>query len=140
MKHTFVVVAALMATAVHAQVPKNALLVDHSIERLIDTRTAKSVLAAGIPARVWKIYPANKWGWASQVAGGITAAGTCVVTARAMIAPLSASKKLLFRPEKMATTFDAIPNATAEQCKQLARDKLKEAVEGVVSSLVKPIA
>ena len=137
MKRTIVLLAALLASAAHAQLPKNALLVDHSIERLIDARTARSVLADGIPARVWKIYPANKWGWASQVEGGITAAGTCVVTARVLIAPLSASKKLLFRPQKMATAFDAIPNANAEQCKQLAKDKLKEAVEGVVSSLVK---
>lgn len=138
MKTTIVCLTAVMATVAHAQVaPKNALLVDHSIERLIDSKTAKSMLAAGIPARVWKIYPANKWGWASQVEGGITASGTCVITARALIAPLSASKKLLFRPQKMATTFDAIPNATAEQCQQLAKDKLKEAIEGVVSSLVK---
>ena len=140
MKTTIVLLAALTAAAAQAQVPRNALLVDHSIERLIDSKSARSVLVAGIPARVWKLYPASKWGWASQVEGGITGAGTCVVTARAMIAPLSASKKLLFRPEKMATTFDAIPNATAEQCRQLAKDKLKEAVEGVVSSLVKPIA
>lgn len=137
MKRTIVLLAALLTSAAHAQLPKNALLVDHSIERLMDTKTARSVLAEGIPARVWKIYPASKWGWASQVEGGITAAGTCVVTARVLIAPLSASKKLLFRPEKMATTFEAIPSANAEQCKQLARDKLKEAVEGVVSSLVK---
>ena len=137
MKSPIVLLAMVMVTAAHAQMPKNALLVDHSIERLIDTKSAKAVLADGIPARVWKIYPANKWGWASQVEGGITSSGTCVVTARVLIAPLSASKKLLFRPEKMATAFDAIPNANAEQCRQLARDKLKEAVEGVVSSLVK---
>lgn len=137
MKHTIVVLAALITTAAQAQLPKNALLVDHSAERLIDAKAVRAVLAEGIPARVWKIYPANKWGWASQVAGGMTASGTCVITARVLIAPLSASRKLLFRPEKMATTFDAIPNANAEQCKQLAKDKLKEAVEGVVTSLIK---
>ena len=137
MKTLFVLLAGLTAATAQAQVPKNALLLDHSIERLIDAKSARAVLAEGIPARVWKIYPANKWGWSTQVAGGITANGTCVVTARAMIAPLSASKKLLFRPAKMATTFDAIANATAEQCRQLAKDKLKEAVQGVVSSLVK---
>ncbi len=131
------IVALLAAGTACAQAPKNALIIDHSAERLIDAKSARAVLVETIPARVWKIYPATKWGWASQVGGGITGNGTCVVTARALIAPLSASKKLLFRPEKMATTFDAIPNATAEQCKQLAKDKLKEAVEGVVSSLVK---
>jgi hypothetical protein len=131
------IAAMFAAGAVCAQAPKNALIVDHSAERLIDTKSARAVLIENVPAKVWKIYPASKWGWASQVGGGITGNGTCVVTARALIAPLSASKKLLFRPEKMATTFDAIPNATAEQCRQLAKDKLKEAVEGVVSSLVK---
>jgi hypothetical protein len=137
MKNFFAFVAGMAALAVQAQAPKNALLVDHSAERLIDARSARAVLVENIPPKVWKIYPASKWGWASQVGGGITGNGTCVVTARALIAPLSASKKLLFRPEKMATTFDAIPNATAEQCRQLAKDKLKEAVDGVVSSLVK---
>lgn len=141
MKSTIVLLAALSATAAHAQVPRNALLVDHSIERLIDGKTARAVLAEGIPARVWKLYPTSKWGWASQVEGGMTAGNVCVVTARVMIAPLtSGTRRLLFKPEKMATTFDSIPNATAEQCKQLAKDKLKEAVEGVVSSLVKTAA
>lgn len=137
MKSLIAILAAALASAAQAQAPKNALLIDHSVERLIDAKTARAVLVEGIPAKVWKIYPASKWGWASQVEGGITASGTCVITARAMIAPLSASKKLLFKPEKMATAFDAIPSANADQCKQLAKDKLKEAVEGVVSSLVK---
>jgi hypothetical protein len=141
MKITIVLLAALTAAAAHAQVPKNAVLVDHSIERLIDTKTAKAVLSEGIPARVWAIYPASKWGWASQVEGGMTAGNVCVVTARVMMAPLtSGTRRLLFKPEKMATAFDSIPNANADQCRQLAKDKLKEAVEGVVSSLVKPAA
>ena len=117
--------------------PAKLVLVDHSVERLIDTKSARAIVVEGIPARVWKLYPANKWGWASQVEGGMTGGNICVVTARVMVAPLSASKKVLFRPHKMATTFDAIPNANAEQCQQLARDKLKEAVQGVVSSLVR---
>jgi hypothetical protein len=137
MKSLFAILALAMASTAQAQAPKNALLIDHSVDRLIDAKSARAVLAEGIPTKVWKIYPASKWGWASQVEGGITSTGTYVITARAMIAPLSASKKLLFKPEKMATAFDAIPGATAEQCRQLAKDKLKEAVEGVVSSLVK---
>jgi hypothetical protein len=40
-------------------------------------------------------------------------------------------------PEKIATAFDAQPGATPEQCKDLAKAKLKQAVESVVSSLVK---
>ncbi|MFO1217318.1 MAG: hypothetical protein U1E89_02930 [Burkholderiaceae bacterium] len=137
MKTTIVFATLVVASAAQAEAPKNALLVDHSVERLIDAKAARAVFAEGIPARVWKLYPASKWGWASQVEGGITGSGTCVVTARAMIAPLTATRKLLFTPEKMATTFDAVPGATAEQCRQVARDKLKEAVEAVVSSLVK---
>lgn len=141
MKTLIALLAALTATAAHAQVPKNAVLVDHSIERLIDTKTAKAVLAEGIPARVWRLYPVSKWAWASQVEGGMTAANVCVVTARVMMVPLtSGTRRPLFKPQKMATAFDSIPNATAEQCRQLAKDKLKEAVEGVVSSLVKPAA
>jgi hypothetical protein len=36
----------------------------------------------------------------------------------------------------MATAFDALPNATNEQCKELARAKLKEAIAAVVGGLV----
>ncbi len=138
MKTSIVLLAACLATAASAQVPRNAQLVDHSVERLIDAKTARAVLADGIPARVWKLYPVSKWAWASQVEGGMTAANVCVVTARVMMVPLtSGTRRPLFKPEKMATAFDSIPNANAEQCRQLAKDKLKEAVEGVVSSLVK---
>ena len=38
-------------------------------------------------------------------------------------------KTLVFKPAKMATAFDALPNASAEQCKELARAKLKEAID-----------
>lgn len=131
------VTAAAGAQTTTASKPIKPVLIDHSIERLIDAKTARAILADNIPARVWKLYPASKWGWASQVEGGMTGGNVCVVTARAMMAPLTVAKHVIFKPEKMATTFDAIPNATAEQCQKLARDKLKEAVEGVVSSLVK---
>ena len=45
-------------------------------------------------------------------------------------------KGLDFKPEKMATAFDALPNASEQQCKELARAKLKEAMQAVVSGLV----
>jgi hypothetical protein len=96
------------------------------------------VLSEGIPDKVWKVYPASKWGFVTQVEGGITAAGVCVVTARVMMIALTPTVKApLFRPEKIATTFDAAPGAGAEQCKQLAKAKLVEATQSVVSSLVK---
>jgi hypothetical protein len=68
----------------------------------------------------------------------VTAAGVCVVTARVMMIALTPTVKApLFRPNKTATTFDAATGASPEQCKALARAKLGEALQGVVSSLVK---
>lgn len=141
LKNTLVLSALLCAaagTALAAPAPPKAQLIDHSSGSLIDAATAKAVLADGIPARVWKVYPTSKWAFTSQVEGGITAGGTCVVTARVMMLPLTVTlKAVLYRPEKIATAFDAQPGATPEQCKDLAKAKLKQAVESVVSSLVK---
>jgi hypothetical protein len=127
-----------IAQSAFAAPPKTVLL-DFSPDTLIDEASAKSVLKEGIPARVWKVYPASKWGFVSQVEGGITAGGVCVITARVMMVPLTqALKAVLFRPEKIATAFDAASGASADQCKQLAKAKLVEATASVVSSLVKP--
>lgn len=126
------------AQSATAAPPPKAVLLDFSKESLIDAAAAKAVLAEGIPAKVWKVYPASKWGFVSQVEGGITGAGVCVVTARVMMVPLTqAMKAVLFRPEKIATAFDAASGASSEQCKALAKSKLGEATQGVVSSLVK---
>ncbi len=126
------------AGAALAATPPKAILHDHSTRAVMDAATAKAMLADGIPAKVWKLYPASKWAFSSQVEGGITAGGTCVITARVMLLPLTPTMKAtLFRPEKTATTFDAQPGASAEQCRALARLKLKQALEGVVSSLAK---
>jgi hypothetical protein len=55
-----------------------------------------------------------------------------------MLLPLTAAvRAVLFRPQATATAYDALPNASAEQCQALARDKLKEATGAVVSGLVK---
>jgi hypothetical protein len=54
-----------------------------------------------------------------------------------MLAPLTVTNGLILRPEKRATVFDAIPNATQDQCRQLAKSKLREAIDVVVSGLVK---
>lgn len=127
----------LAAGLVHAAPPKT-MFVDHSSAALMDEATAKAVLAEGFNARVLKVYPANKWGFVSQVEGGLTAAGTCVVTARVMMMQLSPTLKvMLFRPSKTATTYDARPGSNADQCKALAKTKLQEAVQSVASSLVK---
>jgi hypothetical protein len=130
--------ALLIAHQAFAAPPAKAVLLDFSSTALIDEASAKAVLADGIPAKVWKVYPASKWGYVSQVEGGITAAGTCVVTARVMMVPLTGTlKAVLFRPEKTATTFDAQTGATSEQCRVLAKAKLGEALQSVMSSLVK---
>jgi hypothetical protein len=111
---------------------------DHSSETLMDAATAKAMWKKQLPAaRLAKLYPIKKWGFASEVEGGFNAANTCVVTARAMLMPLR-SKLLTFKPEKTATTFDALPNATRDQCRELARKKLEEAIQAVVFSLVAP--
>lgn len=131
--------ALVTAAAAHAEPPKKAVLLDFSRDSLIDAASAKAVLAEGIPARVWKVYPAAKWAFVSQVEGGVTPAGMCVVTARVMMVPLTqAMKAPLLRPEKIATAFDAAAGASQEQCRQMAKTKLAEATQSVVSSLVKP--
>lgn len=130
--------ALLLATDAFAAPPPKAVLLDFSNATLIDAASAKAVLTEGIPAKLWKVYPASKWGFISQVEGGMTAAGACVVTARVMMVGLSPTLKVpLFRPEKIATAFDAAAASTADQCKQLAKAKLVEATQSVVSSLVK---
>lgn len=129
---------ALLATQAFAAPPAKAVLLDFSSPALIDADSAKAMLGEGIPAKVWKVYPASKWGFVSQVEGGITSAGVCVVTARVMMISLTPTVRApLFRPDKIATTFDAASGASTEQCRQLAKTKLGEALQSVVSSLVK---
>jgi len=129
---------ALAATA-HAADPVYKTL-DHSSEGLMDKAAAQAVwdeLLAGKTVKLNKLYPVRRWGFVSQVEGGFNQGKTCVVTARAMMLPLTATgRSMLFRPSKTATAFDAVPNATREQCNDLAKAKLKEAAQGVLSSLI----
>jgi hypothetical protein len=129
--------ALLLATQAFAELPRKAQLLDFSNSALIDSASAKALLAEGIPAKVWKVYPASKWAFVSQVEGGVTSGGVCVVTARVMMVPLTTTvKAVLFRPEKIATAFDSASGGP-DACKQLAKAKLSEATQSVVSSLVK---
>lgn len=144
MKLALLVPAALMCAALGAlaadakpAAAKKRVLIDLSSETLIETSEAVAILGERIPEKVWKLYPARKWGFASQVEGGFTQAKVCVITARVMLAPLSATNGVILRPAKRATAFDAIANATVEQCRAAAKDKLREAADAVVSSLVK---
>jgi hypothetical protein len=131
------IVLLAVAGAAHAADPKKNLF-DHSSQNLIDGETAKRIMDENIPAKVWTLYPANKWVFVSQVEGGVTEGGQCVVTARTMLLPLTpAMKAVLFRPQKTATTFGSAAGGGTEQCKALARDKLKESTIAIVSALVK---
>jgi hypothetical protein len=136
MKAAFLVPALLLSAAAWAADPKTNLI-DHSNSQLIEAEAAKAVMGENIPAKVWKIYPASKYAFISQVEGGMKGT-TCIIAARVMLVPLTpTAKAVLFRPQKMATAFDALPNSGTDACKALAKDKLKEATAGVVSALVK---
>ena len=139
MKHAVLLSALLLSASVWAAEVKTNFI-DHSNSALIDAATAKAVMKESIPARAWKIYPASKYAFVSQVEGGLNAAGLCVVAARVMVLPLTATVRApLFRPlpKMTATAYDAIPNANADKCKTLAKEKLKEATVAVVSNIVK---
>ncbi len=114
---------ALATSAFAADVKTNFL--DHSNDALIDDKTAFAIMGEAIPAKVWKLYPASKYAFLSQVEGGVNAAGTCVVAARVMVLPLT------------ATAYDALPNSNADACKAAAKDKLKTATQAVVSNIAK---
>jgi hypothetical protein len=142
MKHLVALSVLLLSTAVCAQgqAPVKTNFIDHSNNVLIDEATAKAVLGENIPARVWKIHSPNSYTFVSQVEGGLNAARTCVVTARVMVLPLTAAMKApMFRPlpKLTATAYDAAANSSTDQCKALAKDKLKEATLAVVSNIVK---
>ncbi|MEK8051937.1 hypothetical protein AACH10_16920 [Ideonella sp. DXS22W] len=138
-----VTATAAQAADTPAKAPKAApkyLIVDRSSEAVMDKATAEAEWAKQIEAkgakRLAKLYPLAKWGFISQVEGGFTADKTCVVTARAMLVP-RAGKVLQFVPDKTATVFDAKAGADAAACKALGAAKLGEAIDSVLSSLVK---
>ena len=137
MKHAVLALALLLsAPAWAADVRTNFM--DHSNDGLIDEATAKAVMGEAIPDKVWKIYPAKRYVFLSQVEGAINASRTCVVAARVMVLPLTATARaVLFRPQKTATAFDAAADSSTEQCRALAKEKLHEATLAVVSSIVK---
>jgi len=125
-----------LAVAAHAADPVYITL-DHSTDTVMDKTSAQAIWAEGLAGKALKLnklYPTKRWGFVSEVEGGFNQAKTCVVTARVMMMPVS-GKSLVFKPSKTATAFDALPNATREQCQEAAKAKLKEAVQGVLSSL-----
>lgn len=142
MKHLFsMLLAVAVGSAAQAAQDPAFLLQDKSSELLMPAGAAEALwrvqLQKAGAQRLARLYPPQRWGFLSQVEGGFNQAKICIVTARAALLPRS-GKSLQFVPRKMATTFDAQPGATQEQCQALAHAKLDEAVGAVISSLVAP--
>ncbi|WP_310387642.1 hypothetical protein [Roseateles sp.] len=117
--------------------PAKYIIIDHSTAPWMDQAQAESIWLKRQDngPKFVKLYPAKKWGFLSQVEGGIDASKTCVITARTLMLPVR-GKQLLFKPAKSATTFGSQPNASLEQCKALATAKLDEAVQALGSALI----
>ena len=132
------VVTLMLAASAFAAPPKPMSL-DDSANFLMDPSTADKVWKDNTPARVSKLYPMRKFRFVSEVTGGFTDNKTCVVTARAMLLPVVflpvQGTKVVYAPIKSATAFDAAPSLSRGQCQELARTKLKEAVQSVAASL-----
>ena len=119
-----------------ATAERKYVVVDHSNELLLDKGAAKAAWAEPVPAKVMKLYPPKRWGFLTEVEGGFIAGNTCVASARVMLLPLGVNgRTLLFKPEKTTSTFDSLPTATREQCVEVARGKLKEAIHAMIVAL-----
>ncbi|MDO9073106.1 MAG: hypothetical protein Q7U73_07555 [Rubrivivax sp.] len=139
MKQAILLTALMLSTAAYAADPKavKMTLVDHSNALLISPAEAKAVMAENLPAAVFKIHPASRFAFISQVEGGMKGS-TCIVSARVMLVPLTpTAKAVLFRPQRTATAYDAAVNSSTDACKVMARAKLKEATSAVASGIVK---
>jgi hypothetical protein len=130
----------LAASSATFAAPAEYLFVDDSSPILIDTASAVAVWKAQVDersrSRLQKLYPVSKWGFVSQVQGGFTTDGICVITARAVLVPRVLGSRLVFKPQRSATAFATKPGATREECREVAAAKLKEAIVGVRSALI----
>ncbi|MEO6410000.1 MAG: hypothetical protein ABIO45_14765 [Burkholderiaceae bacterium] len=138
MKSKIVPACVLSIAAVSAgAAPALYLTLDHSAEQLMNKASADKLWLEGLPAaRLARLYPPGRWGFVSQVEGGFTDARVCVVTARAMLVPRK-GKTLVFAPAQTATAFATLPGATQQQCRDIARIKLKEAIAAIVAPLLR---
>lgn len=129
-----------VSSATVAAPPAQYLFVDDSSPILIDTARAVAVWQSHVDdnmrLRLQKVYPVSKWGFVSQVQGGFTNDGICVITARAVLVPRVLGSRLVFKPQRSATAFASKPNATRDECRALAELKLKDAVGAVRSALI----
>lgn len=112
---------------------------DFSTASLIDKASVMAAWKEALPEeRLLKLYPRVKWGFLSQVEGGVVNNTLCVVTARVSMLPkTSPTRRLVWEPAYTSTVFDGKPVTTQAECTALANDKLKEALRSLVSSLVK---
>jgi hypothetical protein len=123
------------ATSAFAATPPKPVGVDRSASFLIDEATAEKLWKDNTSARVLKLYPTRKFRFVSEVGGGFNEAKLCVISARAMLLPMKGSA-VVYSPIKAATAFDAVANLSREQCQELARNKLVEAIQSVEAALV----
>jgi hypothetical protein len=130
---------ALSSSALAAP-PPEYLFVDDSSTILIDTASAVKVWKAQVDdshrMRLQKLYPVSKWGFVSQVQGGFTTDGHCVVTARAVLVPRVLGNRLVFKPQRSATAFATKPSATQQECRDIAAAKLREAIVAIRSAIL----
>jgi hypothetical protein len=132
-----VVPLAFAAVAAFGAAP-NYQFIDKSSPALIDEAGARAAFREIADERLAKVYSPSRWGFVTQVSGGMTPSNTCVVTARVMLLPRNnprPTQLLIFKPERMATAFDALPNATVDSCRALARHKLDEALQAITAGV-----
>ena len=88
-----------VSSATVAAPPPQYLFVDDSSPILIDTASALAVWQGQVDdnmrMRLQKIYPVSKWGFVSQVQGGFTTDGVCVITALHLCGDLTPMHRLL---------------------------------------------
>ena len=129
-----------VSSASVAAPPPQYLFVDDSSSILIDHASAVAIWQGQVDdntrLRLQKLYPVSKWGFISQVQGGFTTDGVCVVTARAVLAPRVLASRLVFKPQRSATAFASKPGATQAECRTIAAQKLKDAVVAVRTALI----
>lgn len=130
----------LAFSSVTVAAPAEYIFADDSSSVLIDRSSAlkiwKAMIDDGTRLRLQRLYPVSKWGFMSQVQGGFTSDGICVVTARAVLVPRVMGDRLVFKPQRSATAFATKPSATREECRDVAAAKLKEAIAAVHSTLI----
>lgn len=134
-------IAALLASVAPLALaaPAGYEIEDFSSAGLIDKPAVMAAWKEALPeARLTKLYPAAKWGFLSQVEGGVVDGQICVVTARVSMLPKTTpTRRLVWEPAHTSTTVGGKVVNGAAECAALAQDKLAEALRSLVTSLVR---